>query len=47
LQVFNAMGVATGVFCAVVFTASMFMIAGATKIIRIGFPVRKKKLIKL
>ena len=47
LQVFNTMGVATGVFCAVVFTASMFMIAGSTKIIRIGFPVRKKKLIKL
>ena len=47
LQVFNAMGVAVGVFCVVVFMASMFMIAGSTKIIRIGFPVRKKKLIKL
>ena len=47
LQVFNTMGVAVGTFCAVVFMVSMFIIAGSTKMIKVGFPVRKRKLIKL
>jgi hypothetical protein len=47
LQVFNTMGVAVGTFCAAVFTVSMFIIAGSTKMIKVGFPVRKRKLIKL
>ena len=42
LQVFNQMGFVVGVVCAVIFTVSMFIIAGSTNIIKTGFSIRKR-----